>query len=66
MLRKPEDMKEWQREALKEEPVVGQKAPEGIPTDDLPEVPQEAIPEVKPKRKPPQKKPVVKKTKVEE
>ena len=70
MLRKPEDMKEWQRDTLKsEEPIVGQKAPEGIPTDDLIDVPQVEVipvPLVQPRKKAPQKKPVVKKTKVEE
>ena len=58
MLRRKEDMKEWQAEALPKE-IKGQKAPEGIPTDDLPDVPVEAIPEVKPKAE--EKKPVMKK-----
>ena len=48
MLRRKEDMKDWQKEAL---PVVGIKAPEGIPVDDAPEIPEEFVPEMKPKRK---------------
>ena len=47
MLRRKEDMKEWQREALlKGEKIVGKKAPDALMYDDAPEIPEEAIPEV--------------------
>lgn len=47
MLRRKEDMKEWQREALlNEEKIVGKKAPDALMYDDAPEIPEEAIPEV--------------------
>ena len=66
MLRKKEDMKEWQVEALKEEDVIpATKAPEGFPTDDLIDVPQEAIEAPKPKKATAKKK-AVKKIPVEE
>lgn len=50
MLRRKDDMKDWQKEAI-QEPIVGIKAPEGIPVDDAPEIPEEIITEMKPKRK---------------
>ena len=63
MLRKPEDQKEWQKEeSLPKDAIIGMKAPEGIPSDDTLEVPEEVIPTVepveapKPKRKPSAKK----------
>ena len=47
MLRRKEDMKEWQKEYLpKEENIVGKKAPDALMYDDAPEIPEEAIPEV--------------------
>ena len=47
MLRRKEDMKEWQREALlKEEKIVGKKAPDVLPIADPPEIPEDFIPEV--------------------
>ena len=47
MLRRNDDMKDWQKETL-QEPIVGIKAPEGIPVDDAPEIPEDFVPEMKP------------------
>lgn len=58
MLRKPEDMKDWQKEEI-----IGVKAPEGLPFDDALEVPEEFIQEEKPKK--PKKKAPVKKNPIE-
>ena len=48
MLRRKDDMKEWQKETL---PIHGIKAPKGLPVDDAPEIPEGFIPEMKPKRR---------------
>ena len=76
MLRRKEDMKEWQVSAVAPtacqpakpskvsvkdmEEVKGVKAPEGVPTDDLIEVPKEAVEAPKPKKAPAKKKTVKK------
>ena len=66
MLRREDDMKEWQREIKKDEHIIGIVSPQGISTDDLIDVPDEAIEEEKPKKvaqkKAPVKKAPVKKT----
>ena len=65
MLRKKEDLKEWQKEALQEpkDEIVGVKAPKVLPVEDAPDVPEEFIPEVAPvEEKKVEKKPVVRKT----
>ena len=76
MLRKPEDMKEWQRKAFAPnacqpapeskvsvkdmDEIQGIKAPDGVPTDDLVEIPKDAI-KVPKKKAPAKKKTVAKK-----
>lgn len=56
MLRRKEDMKDWQKESLQEDKIVGRPAPDVIVYADAPEVPQEFIQEVKPKKAPAKKK----------
>ena len=65
MLRKPEDMKEWQKDSLQEDKIIGVKAPEGVPTDDLPDIPNGFASEVKPKKAPVKKKVTPKKKPIE-
>ena len=62
MLRRKEDMKDWQAEALpKEEKIVGRKAPNALPIEPPKEVPKEFVEEVK-ESVPVEKKPVKKAT----
>lgn len=51
MLRRKDDMKDWQKGEAKQEPIQGIKTPDGIPVDDAPEIPDGFIPEMKPKRR---------------
>lgn len=61
MLRRKDDVKEWRQELIQQEDVIqGIRAPEGIPCDDLPDIPEGAVEAPKPKRAPAKKK-VVKK-----
>ena len=64
MLRRKEDMKEWQKESLpKEEKIVGKKAPDTLPIADPPEIPEGFVPEVAPKEEKPVRKTKKKTTK---
>ena len=47
MLRRKEDMKEWQRESLKEDKIVGKKAPKAVIYDDAPDLPEIEVPVAK-------------------
>lgn len=47
MLRRKEDMKEWQKEVLpNEEKIIGMKASDALPIADPPEIPEDSISEV--------------------